>query len=511
MKLLLVEDELPSLRGLKQKLQELEFNVEIVGEAFNGEIALSMIKETHPDIVFTDVKMPVMDGIELIRRLRQQYPDIISVIVSGYNDFEYARMALKLNVEDYLLKPVSKGALSGILNICSEKLKKRDEANQVSQMRSVVMGSSEAENTFNIKTACRLCYACFGNLPAHGSEMVYPIPKELSLAELTAGANEELNNRCKLFVLEGNFANERYFVVASKEAQVQIGGDYITSLYAYLRKKSPYPVTMICSENLKGMKDAGAAVKLMREQLHNTLVLNKSQMMYIGQLGRGESLSQIFTFDKINYLVILFHQNQRRQIEKEMKSCLETFRQNDYPLSLIERELKSLFNSLKGAILADVSFLDFEKSIDINNLFLISRNYDELVENVLILLEELLNRQQHYGSTKMKPEQMVEETEKLMQSNISGQLTLQEICETMDVSQAYLCRIFKEIRDVSPINYYIGLKINKACEYIEQFPEVKFKDIALMVGYDNPHYFSKLFKSVTGSTPSEFKNRADNA
>lgn len=106
MKVFLVDDEVVIREGIRESFPWDETPYTLVGEAPDGEMALPMIRDTNPDIVITDIKMPFMDGIELCRMLRAQMPWIGIIILSGYDEFEYARQCLQLGVMEYLLKPI---------------------------------------------------------------------------------------------------------------------------------------------------------------------------------------------------------------------------------------------------------------------------------------------------------------------------------------------------------------------------------------------------------------------
>ena len=112
---LVVEDEELIRRNLVKKIRENAPDFTVVGEADNGQAALEAVDELHPDVVVTDIRMPVLDGLGLIKELYFGYPDIKLLIVSGYDDFAYAQSAIQYGVKDYLLKPVSVDELRGTL------------------------------------------------------------------------------------------------------------------------------------------------------------------------------------------------------------------------------------------------------------------------------------------------------------------------------------------------------------------------------------------------------------
>ncbi len=114
-KLIVVEDEPLIRQNIIKKINSLSIPFQLVGEASNGENAISLIEELYPSLVITDIKMPNYDGLELIKYLYKNHPHIKTVILSGYNDFKYAQAALKYGVKDFLLKPIRIEELSTTL------------------------------------------------------------------------------------------------------------------------------------------------------------------------------------------------------------------------------------------------------------------------------------------------------------------------------------------------------------------------------------------------------------
>lgn len=118
----IAEDEPAALQHLCTIIKIKCPNFQVTGTAENGKDALEQLGELKPDILITDVKMPVMDGITLVKRAKEKYPDILSVIVSGYQEFSYARSALRYGVCDYILKPVKPSAFQESMRILEGRL-----------------------------------------------------------------------------------------------------------------------------------------------------------------------------------------------------------------------------------------------------------------------------------------------------------------------------------------------------------------------------------------------------
>lgn len=164
----IAEDEPAALQHLCTIIKIKCPNFQVTGTAENGKDALEQLGELKPDILITDVKMPVMDGITLVKRAKEKYPDILSVIVSGYQEFSYARSALRYGVCDYILKPVKPSALQESMRILEGRLDEyyyglrnqviRDMCTGTFSESPVSAGFSPRTNTIlrcSGRTACR--------------------------------------------------------------------------------------------------------------------------------------------------------------------------------------------------------------------------------------------------------------------------------------------------------------------------------------------------------------------
>ncbi len=122
LKVFLVEDESVIREGFRDKIPWEQYGFQLVGEAGDGEMALPMIRKLKPDLLITDIKMPFMDGLSLSEIVKEEFPKIKIIIISGYDDFEYARQAIKAGVDQYLLKPITRTTLRGVLLEMKEKI-----------------------------------------------------------------------------------------------------------------------------------------------------------------------------------------------------------------------------------------------------------------------------------------------------------------------------------------------------------------------------------------------------
>ena len=127
LKVFLVEDESVIRDGLRDGIPWQQYGFTLVGTASDGEVALPQIRKLRPDILITDIKMPFMDGLTLSRIVTEELPETKTIIISGYDDFEYAQQAIAIGVEQYLLKPISKGALLKALRAIKDRMEEEQE------------------------------------------------------------------------------------------------------------------------------------------------------------------------------------------------------------------------------------------------------------------------------------------------------------------------------------------------------------------------------------------------
>ena len=122
LRVFLVEDESTIRETLRDTVPWAQCGYEFAGEAGDGEMALPLIRQARPDVLITDIRMPFMDGLDLSRLVLREFPNVKIVIISGYDDFEYARQAIDIGVERFLLKPITKNSLMGVLGELKEKI-----------------------------------------------------------------------------------------------------------------------------------------------------------------------------------------------------------------------------------------------------------------------------------------------------------------------------------------------------------------------------------------------------
>ena len=218
-KVMLVEDEPPILNMLKDMIDSGNNEFIVSSCAYNGKDALELLEKEVPDVIITDIRMPFLDGLELISQVNKIHPQIKCIILSGYSDFEYARSAIRLNVYDYLLKPIEPDSLYELLlklYCLFEEQKVKDE----NEYLNAVINFQESEVRDNFKMDYPFYFVYWF------SQAIYPINSMMLLTpERIFGRiviSEKLDrasieNNSKIWIVNGKYANEKVFVIAGED------------------------------------------------------------------------------------------------------------------------------------------------------------------------------------------------------------------------------------------------------------------------------------------------------
>ena len=148
-KVFLVEDEIVMRNGIKNNIPWEKEGLEFAGEASDGELAYPLIRKVQPDILITDIRMPFMDGLELSELVKKEFPRIKIIILSGYNEFEYAKLAVRLGVSDYILKPVNPQEFAQTIEKVTGELQKQYVENEQRLQQSSYMREYLLYTLFN--------------------------------------------------------------------------------------------------------------------------------------------------------------------------------------------------------------------------------------------------------------------------------------------------------------------------------------------------------------------------
>ena len=535
-KVFLVEDEVVMRNGIKNNIPWTEEGFEFVGEASDGELAYPLIKKEKPDILITDIKMPFMDGLELSRIVKNEFPQIKILILSGYNEFDYAKKAIDIGVTRYLLKPVSSAKLLEAVKEVKEQIEKEREQEQMLERYQ-----REMEENIHLEQQ-KLWHALIAN--------------RLSTAELLEGGQKvgmDFTAPAYLVFLfkvtqggESTGGSRDFVEVSEKISQTAQGWAQVLTF-----ERSPEGWVFL----IKAQSDAEAAKRLRQcaDEL-DSLTKPYASIEYFGGVGtvahrlgdignsyqeackafagrffsepnriiRPEDVEKLHNYEqeKIDISKIRSKKSERELVDKFLRSgtleevhnfTAEYFRdiggQNYQSLLYRQYVMMDLYFSAADfleSLKIDGSALP-ESCRDINQIVGGAVSAAEMQKKMENLFAETIklrdqNSMKKYGA-------VLEEARRFIRENYQREeMSLNTVASRVNISPSYFSAIFSAETGQTFVEYLTQVRLEKAKELL-MCSHMRTAEIGYEVGYKDSHYFSYIFKKVVGCSPKEYKNR----
>jgi two-component system response regulator YesN len=529
---LLVDDE-PLVRLRIKALTEWEkHGYEIVGEASDGAEALEMLAKRKFDILLIDISMPGMDGITLIREMKERNIESQILMLSAYNDFHFVRETFTLGAIDYIMKnEVSVEKLLGLFQKCRDNLKNRavqkehqhisyrvEHAQLVEELlyKEVTPELKERIRTSKLRlTEKNLVVACILidhyqlleekhdevvllNMQKRISTMIEQKAQEYQLGEIVC-----LNN--KLFVYVMSFPEE----VSLQTIQYKIHS-ILTNITCCFRQYFNLSVTCGVSNVTYGFGN----VKKLYAQAFETAQL---RMVYgtgriLGQNEKNQIAKDYDEFDRalLHEIVDSLSEQSNDKLSKLLlefykrvkELCLFSATQALSFYSGIMYELVSVLGQ-KGIKISEL----FDEKIDFYKEIAALETLDEMNQWFVGIINDIYNRLNHGKTTQ---NYKLKNAIKYINKHYTQSISLRQVSDYCGVSECYLSRLFTEQMGESFVNFLTRQRINLAKRLMEDTNE-PIGDIGKHVGYENQEHFSRIFKKITGKSPSSYRNELNNS
>lgn len=532
-KVFLVEDEVIIRSGVKKSINWEQEGYEFVGEASDGELAYPMILKEKPDILITDIRMPFMNGLELSRLVKKELPDIKILILSGYDEFEYAKKAIKIGVTEYLLKPISAAKLTEVLNAVAETIRQENEEKNLLETYFAEM----RENTERDKM--RL----FEKL----------LMGDLSMGEiLEAGERFGMNlgASCYKIVLFKILANLENHVYAEQMvdacSSVEQAASMMEGVYVFQRGVEGWAF-LLTAQDEKSMEESA---KILYQNLKQAMK-NYTQLEYFGGIGstvpRIRSLKQSFReadrafaarFVEETNQIISQKEFEKSQMEEGLKmqgvvqigksrEMLQKFLSNgtreevkafsDAYISRIEEEnIRSTMVRQYVVIDVCIVILSFcerissanrlqEEAEELQKMMQKIHSLSEIKKYVVRLLNEAIELRDAESGRRYSD--LIAAAKKEIENHyMTEEISLNTVAISVGMSPSYFSSIFSKEAGKTFVEYLTEVRIEKAKEFL-MCSSMKTSEIGYEVGYKDPHYFSYIFKKVQGCSPKEYRAR----
>lgn len=518
LKLIIAEDEALERKALRYLLEKnYKDSIQIVYEVTNGKDAVNKTLELKPDIILMDINMPVMNGLEASRIIKNQCKDIEIVILTAFNYFDYAKTAINIGVCDYLLKPISNSEFFESM----EKLK--DKINT-----KISNESKNKKLNENYKKV----------IPLLEKEMVTNIVYRVSLTD------EQLCEYKEILNING----EKYCsMVFSKMDEKKLNDNLVYTIKNKLKMIFSEVVGCIClndivlfifDEDIEG-KILGKRFEDTLEGLNLELSVQLEASCFIGIGCIEEETDKFYLSYKEAKLSCESKRNGKvnGEYESQQISSME-FDLSEREIAIcgrvINEDLEGAIQELdniKSSLLSNSETNDFltikDKLMNLFNIIIInmsefigedfkSWNTNKELEELIYLKD--LKELKYCGNMiiknfityisnykKSKNIDVVEKAKRYIEKNYMNEITLDEVAQYVSLSSFYLSRTFTKIEGVNLRDYLIKIRMEKAKSMLRDGKK-SIKQIAMEVGYVDQNYFSKAFKKYTGMSPKDYIN-----
>ena len=551
-KVFLVEDEFAIREGIKKSVNWEEHGFTLVGEAGDGEIAFPKILKTKPDILITDIRMPFMDGLELARVVKVEIPDIRILVLSGYDDFNYAKEAISIGVDEYILKPVSGDNLLQELGKISDVIssrKKEEEARQkyMKDMEEIRILERQKfmHDMINGKISVQESIATGKELgiditaPFYSIILIQVFPKEPDKIDANeySGVSEEIYGKIK-GIYDGESHVYPYEQVGDvlclleKADSINEIEENINNIIANMKslmdnyKDNIYFISI--GKIVERIRDvnisyADANRKFAeRYMCEDSFVFCGDDFPVSGRFGEEIDKDAIgpedFDLSKLDIGAIdvrmiskktIFH-FLRNGTLSEVDDLVDEYFESigkEATESTIIRQYVLVESLLSSAALLESLGVDKEKSSeilgDLSETIKDVDSSDRAREYISTLLKKVIEYRNKISDKKYT--EVIDKAKKYIQENYQNdEMSLQSVALNVNISSNHFSTIFRKETGETFIDYLTTVRMDRAKELLT-CTAVKTSEIGFEVGYKDPHYFSYIFKKTQGISPKEYR------
>ena len=513
-RILLVDDEPIFRMGLRSVISWEELGCKIVGEAKNGEEALLQIEEKKPDIVFLDIRMPKINGIQVLEKRRRYEKNPKFVVLSCFNEYEYVREAMKLGAFDYLFKPLMEGkdiaAVIKEIQAQDEKGWQEEEQKKQQQishaLKEVLEGSSEEQLLELCDLFEKYPYFLMEIRIPHGETKKSKRETLLTLAgEVMTGCFDE---GILPFWVKQEGKNTGLFFF--KETEGYECSSARKNLWKKVKEYIEIPVWISCSgvQRGKGSLKRGIYEMKMAAEAHFFSCYGNRNEEYLEFKEWMEDSYDLVSLYQKDCLEIreLFGKEKTEEIGKRLQKISWSILKNN------QKNPKDFAHLLADIIVGSMRYYDRRELLEnliMEEYNMISRLYhQETMEDCcnyfLTVLGRIFEESRKIEARIDARTATIWKVKKYLAVHYSEKLQLQDIADQFHLSVKYFCKIFKEETGETFVGYLTGLRLKEA-EKLLKATDLKTYEIAEQTGFSDYHHFCKTFKKVTGKTPSDIR------
>ena len=523
-KVFLVEDEIVTREGIRDNVDWQSAGFEFCGEAPDGEVALPLIETTKPDLLITDIKMPFMDGLQLSKIIREHMPWIKIVILSGHDEFNYAKTAIKIGVAEYLLKPVSSEDLIETLQKIASSLDR--EAKERESLKQLKEQAEDSIVLLREKFLLRLVMGGVSSAEAieQGQRLGLNIVSKYYMVILI---------RVELPESDNSYDYREYQRV--EELVLNLAGNNPNILYT--KKELEELVLILKSDDLEQIQQEGAFLanliqKEGRNKTNCNLIVELGQpQQRIGDINRSlnEALTKAKNVAEYSRIKKSIGNLQQAEMLKVEHNALDDYlkfgnlQDIDDFFALYLQPINEV--AMRSELVKNYGLLDIVLTVsqfvsdlggkveqiapdfnDIEKLIQDAKSIDQMNRELKNLIARALNFRD--SRTNHERSILIQEAKAFVDDNFSNpDLHMNSVAKKFNLSSSHFSTVFSQEVGETFRDYLNTLRIDRARELLRT-TNLKCSEIAYQCGYNDSHYFSTVFKKKTGFSPQQYRGQS---
>ncbi|MDF2613163.1 MAG: two component transcriptional regulator, AraC family [Clostridia bacterium] len=526
-KIVLVDDEDVVRKGIRDLIPWETLGLEMAGDAPDGEKGLELINKVMPHIVFLDINMPKMDGMKLTKILRESHPDIKIVLITGYDEFSYAREALRLGVEDYILKPITKEEVITLLEKIVVKLEEEMEEekkqklikDKIKQSKSLIQQRFIEELIFDeIEDSLLIKRSISAEVPY--DKMYYSVAlidydhfikglssneNEITFFAIQNIVNEIVKKNKWGLTFELNNVNAILYYTDEGEKVLETYKERLEYVKKMITEYLDITITIGVGKIVHSVGDIRIAYKTANEALINRFFIGTNKIITQDSYAKLPQVSRTNEWLEWEDKLIQSIKNPKmfHEVLEEIYKKMEKIRM---PIESCQDIWNILVSSmLKRFVQIDERIIGlFPDTINVMG----DLKSKKTIEAIKLWVYELYNTCNDYIEDQASPNKIhLQNITSFIEDNYQiPELSISMICKEVHLSPSYFSTVFKKTTGRTFIQFITDYRLEKAKEML-QYTSLKTYEIAEKVGYPDAQYFSTIFKKQFNMTPSEYRKR----
>lgn len=533
LKVLIIDDETLIRRGLQEIIDWGDLGFQIAGEASDGELGLELIQSVKPEVVVTDIKMPYMDGLQMIDACCLEGVKTRYIILSGYDEFDYAKKAMKNGVMHYLLKPVSQKELIQVLLQIREEIESEEQNTVYLQtlekklqenyeilrekfihdlvtaklsMRQLVEKDLEY---YQIKFDSRYFAIILFEADNRSEDTTYSENSEKDRQKLRMiicdTAAKVLKRHHLEFVFSG-YEDEVIFAVNSVGAQ-ELERGVLKEVSIMVRNVTEHSISAGVSSTAVGINKLPVLYRQAQAALKYKLFEGDGSILFYSDMDNSYKAKYFFPYDKAKLLIYSVIDCDKEKAIVILDSIVEEVdsRKDLSPHHIYRMFTEILFLLRKALDEAGVNIEQIEKEDVLSSQVITSKR---TLEELRVWINGIINNTVNYLQKRLSntTNENIDKIILFIRTHYAEDITLETISKRFYIEPTYFSKLFKKATGQTYLTYLTEIRIQRACELLRN-PDTKVYEIAEKVGYEDQRYFSQIFRKYTKMTPTEYKNK----